>query len=118
MKNIKTIFYILLTAIVLFVVVVAPVYNGFVKAEEVTITVTSTERAKDKWLVLGIDEEGEPVSLENTDSFIRLKFNSSDLQAGILVGETYTFRIAGIRNPFFSMYPNILSVTPAADIAS
>lgn len=113
MKNFKIIFCMLCTAVTLLFVVIIPVYNGFIKAEEVTITVTSTDRAKDKWMVLGVDGEGEPVALENTDNLFRLKFNSSDLQAGIQVGKTYTFRIAGIRNSLFSLYPNILSVTPA-----
>lgn len=116
MKNFKTIFYMLCAAILFLVVVVVPVYNGFIKVEEVTITVTSTDRTKDKWMVLGINEEGEPVALENTDNLFRLKFNSSDLQAGIQVGKTYTFRIAGIRNSLFSLYPNVLSVTPIAEI--
>lgn len=116
MHRFKIIAYSILTLLLLFVVVLLPVYNGFVKTEEITVTVTSTDRTKDKWMVLGINEEGEPVALENTDNLFRLKFNSSDLQAGIQVGKTYTFRIAGIRNSLFSLYPNVLSVTPIAEI--
>lgn len=115
MNRLKMIAYIILTLVLLFVVVVIPIYNGFVKTEEVTVTVTSTDRTKDKWMVLGIDENGAPVALENTDSLFRFKFGSSDLQAGIQVGKTYTFRVAGIRNTLFSMYPNILSVVSTSD---
>lgn len=84
-------------------------------ATEVTITVTSTDRVGNRWMVLGVDKQGNPVSLKNKDSFFRHKTNSSDLQAGIRVGKTYTFRIVGIRNSLFSLYPNILSVTPMTE---
>lgn len=45
---------------------------------------------------------------ENTDAFWALKFNSSDIQGQIGVGETCTLRVYGWRIPFLSMYRNIL----------
>lgn len=52
--------------------------------------------------------EGEV--FENTDSFWALKFNSSDVQGQIGVGETCDFDVYGWRVPFFSWYRNILEV--------
>ena len=51
--------------------------------------------------------------MKNTDFFWAWKWNSSDVYAKIQRGKTYRFHIAGWRVSFLSMYPNILSVTPA-----
>ena len=115
MKNLIRGLYVAIAVVLLLAVVIYPIWNRFVSQGEVTMTVTSTDRVKDKWMVLGVNADGESVALENSDSLTHLKFNSSDLQAGIQVGKTYTFRTAGIRNPLFSMYPNILSVVPTSD---
>ena len=79
---------------------------------EITVTVTSVDRAEDRWMVLGEDEDGNPVSLVNKDNWFRRKFNSSDIQAGLRVGETYRFVVYGKRIPTISSYPNILEVLP------
>jgi hypothetical protein len=76
-------------------------------------TVTKTER------VTGTDEEGKSVSkyliytdkevLQDTDSFLFFKFNSSDIYGSIKIGQKYRFHVSGWRIPFFSMYKNVIS---------
>ena len=83
-------------------------------AAETTFTVTCLDRVvsenkdsgvKSKWIVLT-----ETETLENIDSFAYLKFNSSDIQGRIKVGQTYTAKVYGWRVPILSMYRNIVSV--------
>lgn len=45
---------------------------------------------------------------ENTDSFIRGKWRSSDLQGKLHVGCSYDFNVYGFRNGPFSIYRNIV----------
>lgn len=83
----------------------------------VTVQVSGTDRAwygkGSKWLVLGTDANGEPLVLENTDNLLRLKFNSSDIQAVIEEGETYEAEVVGYRIPILSWYENIISIKKA-----
>lgn len=78
-------------------------------AAETTFTVTCLDRVvsenESKWIVLT-----ETETLENTDSLAYLKFNSSDIQGRIKVGQTYTAKVYGWRVPILSMYRNIVSV--------
>lgn len=53
--------------------------------------------------------------LQNSDTILRGKFNSSDVYAAIKVGRSYDFTAVGFRVPLFSMYPNILHATPKAE---
>lgn len=75
-----------------------------------TITVNKTERvnstdnSSSKYLVY--TEQGV---FENTDSLLRLKFNSSDVYNEVKEGKTYVCDTYGWRIPFFSQYPNIVS---------
>lgn len=45
---------------------------------------------------------------ENTDSVMRGKWRSSDLQGNLHAGCTYDFNVYGFRNGFFSMYRNVV----------
>lgn len=78
-----------------------------------TITVTDKERvntsSSSKYLIMGEDESGDILVLENTDNFLRFKFNSSNIYAGLKEGETYEVTVVGFRVPFMSWYENILS---------
>jgi len=47
-------------------------------------------------------------TFENIDSWLALKFNSSDVYGAIPVGAKCAFTVTGFRIPFFSMYRNIL----------
>ena len=53
---------------------------------------------------------GNPLVLENTDNLLRLKFNSSDIQAVIEEDKTYEAEVIGFRVPFLSWYENIISI--------
>lgn len=80
-----------------------------------TITVTDKERvnannAVSKYLIFGTDENGDNKVFENTDSFLRFKFNSSDIYGEMEVGKTYEITVIGYRVPFFSAYENIIEI--------
>lgn len=61
----------------------------------------------DKYLIYAIDTEGDIQVYEITDSWVAGRFNSSDVYAGIEIGKTYEFTVAGDRNELMSWYPNI-----------
>ena len=88
---------------------------------EYTVTITDKDRiaesSKDsdgnvkstsKYLVFADDENGNPLVFENTDCFIRWKFNSSNLQGQLKEGHTYKITVIGYRVPFLSWYQNII----------
>lgn len=62
------------------------------------------------YLIYTKDENNKIATYRIEDSLIQGKFNSSDIYGSIEVGKTYTFKVAGTRNEFFSMYPNIIKV--------
>lgn len=77
-------------------------------SDEVKDCVLKTERTggeNGKYLIFGKNEV-----YENTDSFIRFKFNSSDFYRDIQEGKCYTFQVQGWRIPFFSSYRNIYKI--------
>lgn len=75
------------------------------------IVTGSGENVSSKYLVF--TEEGDVY--ENTDSWFRLKFNSSTVQGQFDEGESYNCDTYGWRVPFFSMYPNIIACTANDD---
>lgn len=92
--------------------------------ETYVITITSLDRVttsstnsdgvtttSSKWMVLGVTDAGEAVALENTDEMVFGKYNSSNIQAMFIIGQKYKIDTYGYRRPFWSQYPNILSVT-------
>lgn len=82
------------------------------------ITVTDKERiykgsgdtSSSKYLVFGDDENGNALVFENTDCFVRGKWNSSNIQGQLKEGNTYKITVVGYRIPFFSMYQNIIRI--------
>ena len=78
---------------------------------QVTATVTKAERVNygdtSKYLIFTQSE-----TFENVDSYIFMKFNSSDVYATIFPGETYCFHVVGWRVEYWSMYRNIIDLTP------
>jgi hypothetical protein len=85
----------------------------YTSAETVTITVTDKERI--------VESNGESTSskylvftdtevFENTDDLFLWKFNSSDVQGKLKVGEKYTVLVIGWRVPLLSMYRNIVNI--------
>ncbi len=60
-----------------------------------------------------LDEKGIKIgdeTLENTDLYFGLKFNSSDYQRKMAIDSTRTVVVKGYRIPFFSMYRNIYNI--------
>ena len=86
--------------------------------KEYTITVTDKDRiykgkdndSSSKYLVFGDDENGNALVFENTDCFIRGKWNSSNIQGKLKEGNTYKITVIGYRIAFFSWYQNIIKV--------
>jgi hypothetical protein len=80
----------------------------------VTVTITDKERIysheSSKYLVFGEDKDGNSFVFENTDCFIRGKWNSSDIQGQLKEGNTYEIIIVGYRVPFLSWYQNIIKI--------
>lgn len=80
-----------------------------------TVTITDKERIntsdESRYLVFAeIASTGETIVFENTDTFWRFKWNSSDIQGNLKIGETYTVTVVGWRVPFFSWYQNIIAI--------
>jgi hypothetical protein len=88
--------------------VIAPVQLIF--QEEVEFKVTSKERImknkSSKYLVFTENE-----TFENTDYWLKWKFNSSDIYGKLKEGSSYKATVGGLRWPFFSQYRNIHSIT-------
>lgn len=78
---------------------------------DITATVTDKDiknyESGSKYLVYTEDKHGNTKVFEVTDNLLAFRFNSSDVYAGIKVGKTYKFTVAGHRREFFSWYPNI-----------
>ena len=87
----------------------------YLSSKTIVITITDKERVttgsgesiSSKFIVYGKDEV-----FENTDSWLFLKFSSSDIQNSLKVNKSYKVKVAGWRIPFFSMYRNILTSKP------
>ena len=77
------------------------------------VTVTDKERVmtedSSKYLVFTEDSDGNTYVFENTDSLLRGKFDSSDVQGQLKVGNTYKITVVGYRIPFLSAYQNIIA---------
>lgn len=105
--------YILLAVIVAGVLVIALVrpFNKVSNISDITVTVTekTVKNGEDsgKYLVFGEDENGTVHTFEITDSWLRFRFNSSDVYASIKPGNKYKFTVGGSRNHLLSWYPNI-----------
>ena len=69
--------------------------------------VTGTGAAQESKYLIFTDRE----TFENTDSWLAMKFNSSDLYGSIKEGSTCDLSVTGLRVPILSWYRNILSAT-------
>lgn len=106
-----TLFVIILLGVIF--TLLAPQFND----TEYIITVTDKERiytggenGSSKYLVFGDDENGTALVFENTDTFIRGKWDSSNIQGQLKIGEKYKITVVGYRIPFLSSYQNIIKV--------
>lgn len=78
-----------------------------------TVTITDKERThsgSEKYLVFTEDSDGNVMVFENSDSLLRWKWDSSNLQGELKIGNTYEVTVVGYRVPLFSWYENIISI--------
>ena len=116
-KNTKTFFVAIMIAVILVLSIGYEAIFSF-NDTEYTITVTDKERiyegsgdtSSSKYLVFGDDDNGNSLVFENTDCFIRGKWNSSNIQGQLKKGNTYKITVVGYRVSFFSMYQNIIKI--------
>ena len=116
-KNTKTFFVVIIIAVILVLSIGYEAIFSF-NDTEYTITVTDKERvyegsgdtSSSKYLVFGDDNNGNSLVFENTDCFIRSKWNSSNIQGQLKEGNTYKVTVVGYRVSFFSMYQNIIKI--------
>lgn len=100
-------------------------YNAFIlviqntNGQDYVVRVLDKERVSygalwntHKYLIYTVDGAGVYHVFENTDSILHQKFDSSDFYARIEVGNTYTFKAVGHRLRHFSMYKNIIEISP------
>ena len=116
-KNTRTFFVVIMIAIILVLLIGQEVIFNF-NDTKYTITITDKERiytgssgsSSSKYLIFGDDQNGNSLVFENTDCFIRGKWNSSNIQGQLKVGNTYKVTVVGYRIAFFSMYQNIIKI--------
>ena len=116
-KNTRTFFVVIMIAIILVLLIGQEVIFNF-NDTKYTITITDKERiytgssgsSSSKYLIFGDDQNGNSLVFENTDCFIRGKWNSSNIQGQLKVGNTYKITVVGYRIAFFSMYQNIIKI--------
>lgn len=80
-------------------------YTAYVIEKEV-----KNEKNSSKYLIFTELENGERKVFQNTDSWLRFKFDSSDYYSEIQQGESYQFDVYGFRIPFLSRYENIIGI--------
>lgn len=115
--RIQKLFIVVFVGLILLLVIGSQIVFNFNDTEYI-ITITDKERiyegsgdsSSSKYLVFGDDENDNSLVFENTDCFIRGKWNSSNLQGKMKEGNTYRVTVVGYRVPFFSMYQNIIKV--------
>ena len=116
-KNTRIFFVVVMIAIMLVSLIAQEAIFNF-NDTEYTITVTDKERiytgsgnsSSSKYLVFGDDQNGNSLVFENTDCFIRGKWDSSNIQGQLKVGNTYKITVIGYRVPFLSWYQNIIKI--------
>lgn len=115
-KQRKTMFGMIVFMIVFIVLGVGISITFNFNDHEYTVVVTDKERIVEgseessKYLIFADDVSGESRVFENTDTLLRLKWNSSNIQGQLKVGHTYKITVVGLRLSFMSMYENIIKV--------
>ena len=99
-------FYIVAFLIIIGLTCIRPI-DKVSNQREITVTVTDKYVKDDKYLIYTKTTDDNIEVFEITDSLLSLRFNSSDVYAGIEIGKTYILKIGGSRNELFSWYPNI-----------
>jgi hypothetical protein len=84
----------------------------YLKESEIVITVKDKERvvySKSSQYLIWTENE----VFRNTDTLMKWKFNSSDLQGKLEKGKTYRCKVYGWRINIFSKYRNLISCEEA-----
>jgi len=113
-KNHSSKFYLIIPYVLLLVICIGVSIPLNFNDHTYTITVTdkerTTSREDSKYLVFCEEDNGDTLVLENKDAFMRLKFDSSNIQGKLKEGKKYTIDVVGYRFKLFSMYENILRI--------
>lgn len=96
--------------IIIFILVILAIpVAKYVSCETIEVTIKDKESivndGEHKYLIYTNDEV-----FKNVDSFMFLKWNSSDVQNNLDIGETYSVKVSGWRVPFLSTYRNVISI--------
>lgn len=100
--------FVVVAGLFMALIIAVPVIS-YTTVDHVTVTVTDKERVvkrDDSYYLVFTETE----VFKNEDAFLFFKFNSSDVQGKLRVGETYDVKVNGFRVPFMSAYRNILKV--------
>lgn len=98
------------------IIIMALMILGISKMEfndhEYTATITDKERVvqddSSYYLIFAEEDNGNLIVFKNEDTFVRGKFNSSDVYGMLKEGSKYDFTVVGYRIPLFSLYENII----------
>ena len=110
--NNKGLVGILISIILIVALIGMMVILSYSSVDHTTIKVKDKERinnGEDSYYLIFTDDE----VFKNKDSFLHMKFGSSDIYSKLEVGKTYRVKVNWFRVPFFSMYRNILEIKDA-----
>lgn len=97
--------------IILFLLIIVPAGKfvlDFYTESQITATVTDKERiteAKSSYYLVYTDKEVFTIQ----DSWVKWRWNSSDVYGDLEIGKTYNLTVFGWRSGFLSLYRNILT---------
>lgn len=99
------------TLIVLGVLIHTIAYYSSIKTIDITVVdkerimVKNGDQMKSKYLIFTEEEV-----FQNQDDVLLGKWNSSDIQGKLRIGNSYKVKVIGWRVPFFSTYRNIIKI--------
>lgn len=101
----------------------SPMFRLLTLAMAIMIGVEISRQMKEETLVVKVEDKNithdndskyliftDKEVFEETDEWLKGKFNSSDMYNQLKVGNTYRVKVIGFRIPFLSMYRNIIEV--------
>ena len=106
----------MIAIVIILAIVVDFTYSyGNEKTYSITVTDKQVKRSAnnkidDVYMIFATTSTGETIVFKNSDMLFKGKFNSSDIQGQLKVGETYTVTTLGHRVPILSDYQNIIKV--------
>lgn len=105
------VFLVLMAVLLVVVLVLSPHFSRSKVCGKVLEKTVKRHEDSDKYLISIMKIDGKLETLENTDSVVEWKFNSSDLYGKIKKGNHYCLDTYGWRFPVFSWYKNIVGVS-------